>query len=145
MSRKRTPNEPTETPKIETSTAVAEPPAAEAQAVGQSFAERVGKKRTVTAPDPFPIATDILAGVRLFESKEHGEMAIGFNEKPSPAVLAKMHEAHWKWQPADKVWTHPVTPESGMSTRIDAERLYQEVRQIVRQEKGIEAGRGVPF
>jgi hypothetical protein len=32
-----------------------------------------------------------------------------------------------------------------MTTRIDAERLYQEIRQMIRQEKGIEAGQEVPF
>jgi hypothetical protein len=146
MSRTRTPDHAsTETSTPETTTAVAEPPAAEAKAEGKSFAERVGKKKSVTIPDPFPIATDKLAGVRLFESKTHEEMAIKFDEKPNPAVLAKMHEAHWQWQPADKVWTHPVTPESAMSTRIEAERLYQEVRLLVRQDKGIEAGKEVPF
>jgi hypothetical protein len=32
-----------------------------------------------------------------------------------------------------------------MSTRIEAERLYQEVCKMIRQEKGIEAGQEVPF
>ena len=32
-----------------------------------------------------------------------------------------------------------------MSTRIEAEALFQEVRQMIRQEKGIEAGQEVPF
>ena len=32
-----------------------------------------------------------------------------------------------------------------MRTRIEAERLYREVRQMVRQEKGIETGQEVPF
>ena len=32
-----------------------------------------------------------------------------------------------------------------MSVRIEAERLYQEVRGMIRQEKGIETEQGVPF
>ena len=102
-------------------------------------------KQYAKAPDPFGIATDKLAGVRLFESKQDRQMAFKFDEKPSRAVLDKLTDAGYRWNPLDKIWAHPVRPESAMSTRIEAERLYQEVRQMVRQEKGIEAGPEVPF
>ena len=145
-SRKRTPDQES----TETTTTVAEPPAAEAKAEGQSFADRVGQKKWVAAPDPFGIAKDNLAGVRLFESKQDRQMAIQFGEgrpedKPSQAVIDKMKEAGFRWNPADRIWAHPVRSESAMSTRIEAERLYQEVRQMIRQEKGIDAGQEVPF
>ena len=117
---------------------------------GQSFAERVGQKKWVSAPDPFGIAMDNVAGVRLFESKQDRQMAIKFGEgrpedKPSQAVIDKLKEAGYRWNPADKIWAHPVRPDSAMSTRIEAERLYQEVRQMIRQEKGIEPGQEIPF
>jgi hypothetical protein len=144
--RKHTPDQ--ESP--ETTTAVAEPPAAEAKADGQSFADRVGQKKSVAAPDPFGIATDTLAGVRLFESKRDRQMAIKFGQgrpedKPSQAVIDKMKEAGYRWNPSDKIWVHPVTSQSALSIRIEAEKLYQEVRQMIRQEKGIEAAPEVPF
>jgi len=145
-SRKRTPDqESTQTP-----TAVAEPPAAEAKAEGQSFAERVGQKKWVSAPDPFGIATDNLAGVRLFESKQDRQVAIKFGEgrpedKPSQAVIDTLKEAGYRWNPSDRIWAHPVWSDSAMSTRIDAERLYQELCRMIRQEKGIGAGQEVPF
>jgi hypothetical protein len=143
-SRERTPDEES----TQTPTAVAEPPAAEAQ--GQSFADRVGQKKWVSAPDPFGIATDNLAGVRLFESKRDRQMAIKFGEgrtedKPSQAVIDRMKDAGYRWNPADRIWAHPVSAESAMATRIEAERLYQEVRQMIRQEKGIEAGPELSF
>jgi hypothetical protein len=150
MSRKRTPDEKsTETSTAETtpqntSTAVAEPPAAEAKADAPSFAERVGQRQRVTA-DPFGIAHDNLAGVRLLESRQDRQMAIKFDEKPSRAVLDTLRDAGWVWKQADRIWAHALMPESAMSTRINAERLYQEVRQMIRQEKGIEAGQEVPF
>ena len=145
-SRKRTPDKES----TETSTAVAEPPAAEAKAEGQSFADRVGQRKWVSAPDPFGIATDNLAGVRLFESKQDRQMAIKFGEgrpedKPSQAVIDRLKEAGYRWNPSDRIWAHPVGAESAMSTRIEAERLYQEVRQMIRREKGIETGQEVPF
>jgi hypothetical protein len=146
MSRKRTPDEKP----AEDSTAIAEPPAAAndnepANDNQPSFAERVGQRKRISAADPFGIAGDYLAGVRLYESKQDRQMAFKFDEKPSRAVLDKLQEAGYRWNPLQKIWAHPVRPESAMSTRIEAERLYQEVRQLVRQEKGIEAGPEVPF
>jgi hypothetical protein len=143
-SCKRTPDKES----TETTTAVAEPPAPEAGGNGQSFADRVGQRQRATAADPFGIATDKLAGVRLFESKRDRQMAIQFGEgrpedKPSQAVIDTMKEAGYRWNPSGRIWTHPVWSESAMSTRIDAERLYQEVCKMIRQEKGI--GQEVPF
>jgi hypothetical protein len=147
MSRKRTPDEqPTES-----STAVAEPPAAandNAPAANDnppSFAERVGQRQRVSAADPFGIASDNLAGVRLLEGKRDRQMALKFEEKPSQPVIDLLKEAGYRWNPVDRIWAHPIRPESAMSTRIEAERLYQEVRQMIRQEKGIESGQEVPF
>ena len=144
MSRKRTPDqESTET----TTTVATEPPAAEAK---QSFAEKVGQKNWVPAPDPFGIALDTVAGVRLFESKQDRQMAIKFGDgrpedKPSQAVIDKMKEAGFRWNPVDRIWAYPVRADSAMSARIDAEKLYQEVRQMIRQEKGIDqAGQDPP-
>jgi hypothetical protein len=146
-SRKRTPDqESTET----TAAAVAEPPAAEAKPEGRSFADRVGQRKWVSPADPFGIAKDNLAGVQLFESKQDRQMAIKFGEgrpedKPSQAVIDTMKEAGFRWNPADRIWAHPVTSDSAMRTRIEAERLYQEVCKMIRQEKGIEAGQEIPF
>jgi hypothetical protein len=145
-------------PAAEAATAVAEPPAStpvepEAQPPvaenpgGRSFAERVGQKQRPAIPDPFGIAGDYLAGVRLFESRRDGVVAIKFgdgssNDKPSLPVIGKMKEAGYRWSPVDRVWTHPVADRA---TRIEAERLYQEVRQMIREEKGIEPDKEVPF
>jgi hypothetical protein len=148
-SRKRTPDQES----TETTTAVVEPPAApaaEASPDKPSFAERVGQRKWIPAPDSFGIAKDNLAGVRLFESKQDRQMAIKFGEgrpedKPSQAVIDKMKEAGFRWNPADRIWAHPVTSESAMRTRIEAERLYQDVCKMIRQEKGIETGQEIPF
>jgi hypothetical protein len=155
MSRKRTPEqESTETTIAETtppeaSTAVAQPTAAAndnlpaANDNRPSFAERVGRRIRVSTADPYVIAADPAVGVRLYESERDRQMAIKFEEKPSRAVLDRMHDAGWVWKQADKIWAHPITPETAASTRIKAERLYQEVCRMIRQEIG--AGQEVPF
>jgi hypothetical protein len=144
MSRKRTTSD--QEPSTVTPTAVAEPPAAEATPEGKSFADRVGQKQRPSAPDPFGIARDNLAGVRLFESKQDRQMAIKFDEKPPQPVIDKMNAAGWHWKQVDRIWAHPVRPGSALTTRIEAEQLYQEVRRMIRQERGIEASAPeVPF
>ncbi len=147
MSRKRAPGQE---PAAEGTSAVAEPPVNETQAEGRSFAERVGQRKVSFAPDPFGIAADYVAGVQLFESKRERQMAIKFGQgrpedKPSQAVIEMVKEAGYRWNPADRIWSHPVRSESAMTTRIEAERLYQGVRQMIRQEKGIDTVQEIPF
>ncbi len=155
MSRKRTPDEKSsstttsETTSAYTGTSVAEPPAAangntEAANDNRSgFAERVGQRMRISAADPYVIAADHVLGVRLYESKRDRQMAIKFEEKPSRAVLDKMHDEGWVWKQADKIWAHAITPDTAAVTRVKAERLYQEVCKMIRQEIG--AGQEVPF
>ena len=166
MPRKRTPTQPSTDTETQATTPAAtatiEPPSSagseqvpavfEPQATEipeqptQSFVERIEQERRKTiASDPFGIAGDYVAGVRLFESREDRVMAIKFDEKPSPAVLDKLKDAGYRWNPRDKVWVYPVRPEAARTTRIEAERLYQDVRNMIRQEKGIESGQEIPF
>jgi hypothetical protein len=114
------------------------------------FAERVGQGNRLPSPDPFSIAGDYLAGVRLFESKRDRQMAIKFGEgrpedKPSPAVIGKLKEAGYLWNPRDRVWSHPVWSASAMSTRIKAEKLFQDICQKIRDEKGIDPSQEIPW
>jgi hypothetical protein len=114
------------------------------------FAERVGQGNRLPSPDPFSIAGDYLAGVRLFESKRDRQMAIKFGEgrpedKPSHAIIGKLKEAGYLWNPRDRVWAHPVWPASAMSTRIKAEKLFQDICQKIRDEKGIDPSQEIPW
>jgi hypothetical protein len=165
MARKRKSTTQIELPGDPSSTAVAELPPSipvphmgttEPQAVTPdqppssidnrpSFAERVGQKKGNILPDPFGIAGDYQAGVRLFESRRDHQMALKFDEKPSQAVIDKLKESGYRWNPTAMIWAQPVWPATAMSTRIKAERLYQEVRQMIRSEKGIESSPEIPF
>jgi hypothetical protein len=92
------------------------------------FADRVGQKKSVAAPDPFGIAIDNVAGVRLFESKLDRQMAIKFGEgrpedKPSQAVIDKMKAAGFRWNPADRIWAHPVGQTLEQTSRGSRARL----------------------
>lgn len=154
MPRKRTPDQPTtdtETQpateaRTEAVTATAEPPEAEGPQQTQSFVERLQQQRNRSmAPDPFGIAGDYEAGVRLFENRKDRLMVIKFEQKPGTDVLNLLKDSGYRWNPRDMVWVHPIREESARATRIEAERLYQEVRGMIRQERGIESGPDIPF
>lgn len=111
-----------------------------------SFAERVRReRRPLIASDPFAIAGDVQAGVRLFESKQDRLMMIKFEEKPTNEVLTRMKEYGFRWNPRDMVWVHPVRPDNEHSLRVESGRLYQEVRAMLREAKGIENSQEIPF
>lgn len=164
MARKRKSTTQVELPGDTSSTAVAEPTSISEPPAGiaepqaglpdqppaatenrPSFAERVGPKKGPVTPDPFGIAGDYRAGVRLFESRRDHQMALKFNEKPSQAVIDKLKDAGYRWNPVDMIWAQPVWPATAMTTRIKAERLFQEVSQMIRSEKGIESSPEIPF
>jgi hypothetical protein len=150
--RKSTTQEP---PAVTSKTTAAPPEGTQsadpvANDIKPSFAERVGKSSGMVVPDPFGIAGDYLAGVRLFESKRDRQMAIKFGEgrpedKPSQEVIDKLKEGGFRWNPADRIWSKAIWPASAMTTRINAERLYQAVCQMIRTERGIDPGAGIPF
>jgi hypothetical protein len=142
MSRKKTPDQE---PQTETTATTVADPSAETQPEGQGFADRVGQKQRPSAPDPFGIASDSVAGIRLYESRQDRQMAIKFEDRPSQGVIDRLKEAGYRWNPAHKIWAHPVRGDSAMRARIDAERLYQEIRSMIRDEKGVEASPDVPF
>lgn len=146
MPRKHTPDQPSAELESQAVTATAEPPAPETAEQKQGFVERIEQEgRRKAAPDPFGIASDNVAGVRLFESRRDRVMAIEFDEKPSPAVLDTLKNAGYRWNPKEKVWVHPVSADSARTTRIDAYQVYQEVRGMIRQETGVESAPEIPF
>jgi len=124
------------------------PPAVPPQ---ESFVERLLRERGPRKdsenriPDPFGIASDYAAGVHLFENRQDRLMVIKFDEKPSADVLNRLKDSGFRWNPRNKVWVTPIRPDSARAIRIEAERAYQSVSSMIRQEMGIESGPEVPF
>lgn len=150
MPRKRTPDQASSETESQTttevSTATAPQPETENPEQSQTFVERIRQQRGWNVgSDPFGIAGDYVAGVRLFEKHRDRQMAIKFEEKPHQAVLDRMKEAGYRWNSRDIMWVKPFEADTAMTTRIEAERLYHEVRDMIRQEKGLGAGQEVPF
>src|ERR1700730_8251291 len=88
-------------------------------------------------PDPFGIAGDDAPGVHLLESRRYRQMHIRFDDKPSQPVLDAVKAEGFRYNGQDKLWTKQIQRETAMQTRIDAERLFQEITGMIRQEKGV--------
>lgn len=116
-------------------------PAAEAASSPQTQSREPGDESEPTrkyAPDPFTIASDYAAGVTLREHRRYRRTEIEFADgKPSQPVIDKLKADHFQWNPQDKLWVRPVKGEDMMATRIEAERTYREIAEMLRQEKGI--------
>jgi hypothetical protein len=123
-----------------------QPPTPVSTETKPNFAERVTRGRQPgIVPDPFAIAVDRQAGVHLFENRRERLMAIQFDKKPGAEVLERIKGDGFRWNSRDQVWTQPIRPESASRIRIEAERTYQDVRQMIRQEQGLGTSPEVPF
>lgn len=101
-----------------------------------TFVERHGHRKV---PDPFQIAFDRAAGVFLYEDKQDRELAIIFDEWPGDRIADLMEQAGYSWDSRQAVWVKLLDESSARSTRIETERLYHQVCQMIRQKRGVEA------
>jgi hypothetical protein len=108
-----------------------------------SVAEVVGKKSYTPAPDPFQFAHDNLAGVRLLESRKYREMQIAFDEKPSPQVIDKAKECGFRWNNQEKLWALKLNPSTANRDRVEGQRAYREIADMIRAERGHEPTTGI--
>ena len=112
--------------------------AAQSQPEAPASAEQAEQAKA-NRPDPFVIAGDYKAGVQLLESRRYWQMQLKFNDKPSQAVIDTVKNEGFTYNGKDKVWTKQTYPDA-MATRIDAERLFKQVADMIRQELGHEQG-----
>ncbi|MBP3955466.1 hypothetical protein J8F10_09245 [Gemmata sp. G18] len=100
---------------------------------GQSHADAVGRRAGYSAAG----MTDVVAGVRLREHQNPYLSTIKFDEKPSDEVKSKLKEHGFRWNQDNKEWIRPIEYETRVQDRILAERAFEEVAKMVRDERGI--------
>jgi hypothetical protein len=108
--------------------------------------EPAEQKRS-SGPDPFVIDTNPAVGLRLLSSHRYFDKASGryafrdiqikFDDKPGQAILDKLKEAGFEWDRDNKAWSKKVPKDEAIRTRVDAERLFQEVLGLLRAAKGL--------
>jgi hypothetical protein len=107
---------------------------ASAAVVPEPPPQQDGQPTQRRSPDPFTIARDDKAGVRLLESRQYRQMQLKFAEKPDRVILDKVKEAGFRWN--GEAWTKQIQQATALQTRIDAERLFQDVVDMIREQKG---------
>jgi len=75
--------------------------------------------------------------MRLMRSNKYQQIQIQFDEKPSEEVRARLHAEGWKWRNVEKIWTKQLDPEGRWRTHADAEKLFVEIGNVIRAEKGL--------
>lgn len=89
-------------------------------------------------PNPFPIRSDALAGVRLQEDKRYRQMQLQFAVKPSDEVRQAVRDAGFQWRANEQAWTKRIDPDQGWKTRVTAEELFDNVAAMIRAEQGLD-------
>lgn len=111
-----------------------------AQSQSQPQSERAG----VVTNDARGIDTILLGPsndspkMRLLRSNRFKQMQIAFDEKPDEQYRARLHEAGWRWRQAEGLWTVQLEPEHKWRTHADAERLFTEIGNAIRADRGLE-------
>jgi hypothetical protein len=121
---------------------------ATAAATQRQPGDEPAETRRDLGPDPFAIDTDTKVGARLQGRQRYFDRDLGryafrrieikFDEKPDEqAVIDKIKEAGFEWSREHKAWSKIVPKDEAIRTRVDVERLFQEVTQMLRATKGL--------
>jgi hypothetical protein len=91
------------------------------------------------------IMSDRQAGVRFYFNYERHRGEISFEAKPSQEVRDFLTQNGYQWKPEAKVWTIPIRFEQREQGRLHAKKIFHQVAELIRMEKGIEpAGQPLP-
>ena len=100
-------------------------------------------------PDPFPLMTLALGtdtngpAMKLFRSNKLNQMAIRFDEKPGAEHRERLRAEGWRWREAEGVWTKQLDRERRAAGQLGAERLFTEIAEAIRAERGLTGRTGV--
>jgi hypothetical protein len=103
---------------------------------GQSHADTVGK-RSERQPGYTEGYRDRVIGAHRLEHHNPYLSVIRFDEKPADQVRAKLHEAGFSWSQRNMEWKRDINFETRQQDREDARRVFDEVCQMIRTERGI--------
>lgn len=91
-------------------------------------------------------ATDTVANMRFTGNHKRYRVEITFGDgKPSDEVRQALKDNGFRWDSQDKAWTLPVRYNSRAEDRTHAQRTFEEIVGMVREERGMPRGQAVPF
>ena len=138
--------EPEALPKDERPAAVVAntPPMVILEAEGQGPLEPVTEsppRTPIITPDPRGVMSASLGDgqrMQLLRSHRYQQVQMRFDQQPDEKYLAMLAEAGWRDRTQEEgIWTKQV-PKGEWKPVADAERLFREIANKIRQDKGLE-------
>jgi hypothetical protein len=114
-----------------------------AEEFGPPAAGTEGQQRRRWQPDPFPFMAVTLGPdksspkMTLYRSNKLNQLAIQFEEKPAEEHRRQLREAGWRWREDEGVWTKQMDRERRATAQMEAERLFSEIGEAIRAERGL--------
>jgi hypothetical protein len=105
-------------------------------------AEGIGQGRSAWSPDPHELDTVCLGPdnsgpkMRLFRSNRFNQVQIRFDERPPEDVVGILKEDGWRWRGQGEGWTKQLDRAARWRGQADAERLFKEIADELRQSRG---------
>jgi hypothetical protein len=90
----------------------------------------------VKIPNPYPFRYDAQTGVILLEDRQLLKMQFKFDVKPSDEVRQTLRDAGFRWKSLHQTWELAIDKEA-WTARIAADKIFQQVTDMIRQELGI--------
>lgn len=90
-----------------------------------------------TLPNPFQSKRDYAAGVTLQEDRAYRQIQLKFDDKPSDPVRAVLRAAGFTWHRERQVWQAGIEREAPWKARNTAEKVFEQVTAMIREERGI--------
>lgn len=95
------------------------------------------EQRKYKYPQKFEWIRDNVAGFTLAEDRRFRQIQIAFAERPNDEVIDLLQDDGFRWRPEDRVWTKQIDREAPAQSRIDAERMANDLSELIREQKGI--------
>ena len=121
------------------------PAASDAPANGEKNQATPDRKLSAF-PDPRELMTVTLGPsnadpkVRLLRSSKYRQMQIHFDREPEDKYKLMLKEAGWRDRTDEEgIWTKQIPKDSGWQPAADAERLFKQIANEMRADKGLGA------
>jgi hypothetical protein len=113
-------------------------------AAAMEAAPVVRASELVKQPDPFAIEEISLSDerdgpkMRLYRNQRFQQVAIQLDEKPDARYTALLRDAGFRWRGDDKVWTKQIDRDARWRTQAEAEKLFREIGNGIRGDRGLD-------
>ena len=105
-----------------------------------AYPERSSEEQArVVIPNPYQYRSDKGAGITLSENHKLGRMQLIFDEKPTDRVRMVLREEGFTLNSPNGAWEVAVDREQSWTARAAADKAFQRVTELIRQERGLSA------